>query len=151
MKPDNSKIIVHDTKCLHDMVMRAQGSAAPFLSLALRAIDLSTLLSCFGLRTPGWGSSFLNSRLPRRAETSTSTLPPAATASAHSHQSWESTLQKELCKTLQEVFQGERSKKLGYAGLGAGTGTSSSQEIRTTRKRNLSIVVKQPDLCLGEH
>jgi len=44
MKPDNNRIIAHDTKCLHSMLIRPQGSPSPLLLFALRAIDLSTLI-----------------------------------------------------------------------------------------------------------
>lgn len=44
MKPNNNRIIVHDTKCLHSMLIRPQGSSSPFLLFSPRAIDLSTLI-----------------------------------------------------------------------------------------------------------
>lgn len=155
MKPDNNRIIVHDTKCLHSMLIRPQGSSSPSLLFALRAIDLSTLISppfphAFGRAHHDWEVASLTPSLPRRTPTSASTLPCTATASAHSHQCQESTLQEDLCKTLQEVFQEEGSKKQCYARLGARIRTFSSWEIRTNRKINLPIIDKQPNFCLTE-
>lgn len=45
MKSNNNRIIVHDTQCLHSMLIRPQGSSSPFLLFALRAIDPSALIS----------------------------------------------------------------------------------------------------------